>query len=71
MLRIERISHISIQWDKRLFGVIQMDKNAQIEEARNTLIGRLFTLGGSVLFLIGSLIIAILGYNTYTALLHS
>ncbi|MCR8656502.1 hypothetical protein [Paenibacillus endoradicis] len=46
-----------------------MNKDAQIEEARNTLIGRLFTLGGSALFLIGSLIIAILGYQSYISLL--
>lgn len=42
----------------------------QIEEARNIFIGRLFTLGGSVLFLIGSIIAAIVGYQAYINLLE-
>ncbi|HJA40257.1 MAG TPA: hypothetical protein H9667_01835 [Firmicutes bacterium] len=37
----------------------------QIEQAKNTYIGRLFTLGGSTLFFIGSLIAAIVGYQAY------
>ncbi|UHA75145.1 hypothetical protein [Paenibacillus sp. 481] len=41
----------------------------QIEEARVTFIGRLFTLGGSIFFLIGSLIVAIVGYKSYIDLL--
>lgn len=46
------------------------NNNQQIEEARNTFIGRLFTLGGSALFLIGSLIAAIVGYQAYINLLN-
>ncbi|MDQ0270808.1 hypothetical protein [Cytobacillus purgationiresistens] len=42
---------------------------ALIEEAHNTFIGRLFTLGGSVLFFIGSLVAAIVGYQSYMRLL--
>ncbi|MED3554020.1 hypothetical protein ACTHO0_25840 [Cytobacillus praedii] len=42
----------------------------EIEEARYTFIGRLFTLGGSVLFLIGSSIAAFLGYQAYIRLLN-
>lgn len=45
------------------------NKEKQIEDARNILIGRLFTLGGSVLFFIGSLIVAFLGYQSYVELL--
>jgi hypothetical protein len=45
--------------------------NSEVEEARMTLIGRLFTLGGSALFLIGTLIIAILGYQSYKQALDS
>lgn len=37
----------------------------QIEQAKNTYIGRLFTLGGSTLFFIGSLIATIVGYQAY------
>lgn len=37
--------------------------NTEIREAENIFVGRLFTLGGSVLFLIGSSIAAILAYN--------
>jgi len=47
-----------------------MNNNEQIDEARITLIGRLFTLGGSVLFFIGSLIVAILAYQAYIELLN-
>ncbi|MBN6887450.1 cell division protein FtsX [Cytobacillus horneckiae] len=51
-----------------------MNKNnkssIEIEEAKNIYIGRLFTLGGSVLFLIGSLIAAIVGYQAYVRLLN-
>ncbi|MGG1636392.1 hypothetical protein MHH56_17230 [Paenibacillus sp. FSL K6-3182] len=46
-----------------------MNTKEQIDEARITLIGRLFTLGGSVLFFIGSLIVAIIGYEAYVNLL--
>ncbi|MEH6943064.1 hypothetical protein [Bacillus sp. JJ722] len=42
----------------------------QIEEAKNIFIGRLFTLGGSALFLIGSLIAAIVGYQALVNLLE-
>ncbi|MGM9986416.1 MAG: hypothetical protein ACI35O_04220 [Bacillaceae bacterium] len=43
--------------------------NEQITEAKNIFVGRLFTLGGSALFLIGSLIAAIVGYQAYINLL--
>ncbi len=46
-----------------------MNNNEQLEEAKNIYIGRLFTLGGSVLFLVGSLIAAIVGYRAYVNLL--
>lgn len=42
-----------------------------IEEAFNTYIGRLFTLGRSVLIIIGSLIAAVVGYQAYVHLLNS
>lgn len=41
----------------------------QLTEAKNIYIGRLFTLGGSVLFFIGSLIAAVVGYQAYVNLL--
>ncbi|ENJ6138034.1 MULTISPECIES: hypothetical protein [Bacillus] len=41
-----------------------------IIEARNTLIGRLFTLGGSILFLTGSFIAVILAYKSYQKILN-
>jgi len=47
-----------------------MNNTEQIDEARITLIGRLFTLGGSVFFFIGSLIVAIIGYQAYVDLLN-
>lgn len=47
-----------------------MSTNADIEEARKTMIGRFCTLGGSVLFFIGSLIIAILGYQSYMSTIN-
>lgn len=40
-----------------------------INEERNTLIGRLFTLGGSALFLIGSFIGVIVAYQAYNRVL--
>ncbi len=43
--------------------------NEQLTEAKHIYIGRLFTLGGSVLFLIGSFIAAVVGYQAYEALL--
>ena len=45
-------------------------RNSEIDEARITVIGRIFTLGGSVFFLIGSLIAVIVGYKTYTRLIN-
>ncbi|CDN42548.1 MULTISPECIES: hypothetical protein [Paenibacillus] len=47
-----------------------MNQLAQIDDAKYTLIGRLFTLGGSVFFFIGSLIVAILAYKSYQDLLQ-
>lgn len=44
-------------------------QNEQVMEAKYTFIGRLFTLGGSILFLIGSFISAILGYQAFINLL--
>lgn len=44
-------------------------QNEQLMEAKYTFIARLFTLGGSILFLIGSLIAAILGYQAFVNLL--
>lgn len=43
----------------------------EIEEAKETYIGRLFTFGGSVLFLIGSFLAVITTYKAYNRLLHS
>ncbi|MGE7882425.1 hypothetical protein [Bacillus sp. NPDC094077] len=43
----------------------------EIEEARETYIGRLFTFGGSVLFLIGSFLAVVTAYKAYNRLLHS
>lgn len=40
-----------------------------ILEERETLIGRLFTFGGSVLFLIGSFIAAMAAYRSYNRVL--
>ncbi|AHA09942.1 MULTISPECIES: hypothetical protein [Bacillus] len=50
-----------------------MDTQLQqkIEEARETYIGRLFTFGGSALFLIGSFIAVVTAYKAYNRLLHS
>ncbi|MBN8193474.1 hypothetical protein JI667_15090 [Bacillus sp. NTK074B] len=44
--------------------------NEQVLESKSILIGRLFTLGGSVLFLIGSLIAAILAYNDFEKVIN-
>lgn len=41
----------------------------KINEERNTLIGRLFTLGGSLLFFIGSIIAAVVAYQSYNSVL--
>jgi hypothetical protein len=46
-------------------------ENVEIEEARETFVGRLFTLGGSALFFIGSLIAAIVAYKTYNRLVNT
>ncbi|MDA1784355.1 hypothetical protein [Bacillus cereus] len=43
----------------------------KIEEARETYIGRIFTFGGSVLFLIGSFLAVTTAYKAYNRLLHS
>jgi len=43
-------------------------RNEEIEEARITVIGRIFTLGGSILFLIGSLVAVIAGVKVYNRL---
>jgi len=48
-----------------------MSKSEQLEDAKNNLIGRLFSLGGSALFFIGTLIITILAYQEYAKLLPS
>lgn len=56
-----------------VYGVINMNTQLQqeIKEARETYIGRLFTFGGSVLFLIGSFLGVITTYKAYKRLLHS
>ena len=41
----------------------------QLLEEKETLIGRLFTLGGSVLFLVGSIIAAVAAYRSYNKVL--
>lgn len=46
-----------------------MNNSKQLEEARINLTGRLFTLGGSLLFFIGTLIVAVLAYQDYEELL--
>ncbi|MED2036132.1 hypothetical protein P4V58_02570 [Bacillus wiedmannii] len=43
----------------------------KIEEARETYIGRLFTFGGSALFLIGSFIAVVIAYKAYNRLLNT
>lgn len=40
-----------------------------INEGRNTLIGHLFTLAGSVLFLIGTFALTIVSYQSYNRVL--
>ncbi|WP_313891857.1 hypothetical protein [Psychrobacillus sp.] len=45
-----------------------MGQELGIEE-KNTLIGRLFTLGGSLLFLIGSAIAVVIAYQAYAKVL--
>lgn len=54
-------------------GVINMNTQLQeeIEEARETYIGRLFTFGGSALFLIGSFIAVVTAYKAYNRLLNT
>ncbi|WJE54046.1 hypothetical protein QRE66_07285 [Bacillus cereus] len=44
--------------------------NEELQEARETFIGRLFTLGGSTIFLIGSFIAATVAYKAYNRLLQ-
>ncbi|SES09388.1 hypothetical protein [Psychrobacillus sp. OK032] len=41
----------------------------QITEERKRLIGHLFSLGGSILFLVGTFIAVIASYQTYNQLL--
>lgn len=45
--------------------------NAEIEETLITIIGRIFTLGGSALFLIGSFIAVIASVRTYNRLISN
>lgn len=49
----------------------QLQQEQEIEEARETYIGRLFTFGGSALFLIGSFIAVVTAYKAYNRLLQS
>lgn len=42
-----------------------MMNNDQFLKAKETLIGRLFTLGGTVLYLTGTIIIVIVAYRAY------
>lgn len=55
------------------YGGNHMNKQLQqkIEEARETYIGRLFTFGGSALFLIGSFLAVITAYKAYNRLLNT
>ncbi|MEY8349712.1 hypothetical protein AALF16_15665 [Bacillus cereus] len=43
----------------------------ELQEARETFIGRLFTLGGSTIFLIGSFITAAVAFKAYNRLLQN
>ncbi|HDX9636458.1 TPA: hypothetical protein ROY20_004334 [Bacillus cereus] len=56
-----------------VYEVIHMNTQLQqkIEEARETYIGRIFTFGGSVLFLIGSFLAVTTADKAYNRLLHS
>nr|WP_033664031.1 MULTISPECIES: hypothetical protein [Bacillus cereus group] len=45
--------------------------NEELQEARETFIGRLFTLGGSTIFLIGSFIAAAVAFKAYNRLLQN
>lgn len=45
-----------------------MNQELIIEE-RNTLIGRLFTLGGSILFFVGSFVAVYAAYQSYNRVL--
>lgn len=56
-----------------VYEVINMNTQLQqkIEEARATFIGRIFTFGGSVLFLIGSFLAVTTAYKAYNRLLYS
>ncbi len=55
-----------------VYGVNYMNTQLQqeIQEARETFIGRIFTFGGSVLFLIGSFLAVITAYKAYNRLLN-
>ena len=56
-----------------VYGVNYMNTQLQqeIQEARETFIGRIFTFGGSVLFLIGSFLAVITAYKAYNRLLNT
>ncbi|WP_179864413.1 hypothetical protein [Bacillus pseudomycoides] len=47
------------------------EQQAELQEAKETYVGRLFTLGSSILFLIGSVISIATAYKTYTRLLKT
>ncbi|KFM98931.1 hypothetical protein [Bacillus clarus] len=44
--------------------------NEQLQEARATYIGRLFSLGGGIIFIIGTVISVVVAYRAYTRLLQ-
>ncbi len=56
-----------------VYGVSYMNTQLQqeIQEARETFIGRIFTFGGSVLFLIGSFLAVVTAYKAYNRLLNT
>ena len=56
-----------------VYGVNYMNTQLQqeIQEARETFIGRIFTFGGSVLFLIGSFLAVVTAYKAYNRLLNT
>ncbi len=47
------------------------EQQAELQEAQETYVGRLFTLGSAILFLIGSVISIATAYKTYTRLLKT
>ncbi|MGF9966766.1 hypothetical protein [Bacillus rhizoplanae] len=44
---------------------------AELQEAKETFIGRLFSVVGSGIFFIGAFIAAVVGFKTYTRLLQT